>query len=231
MVTDKTNSLTKTSLGKLFSQGEFALVVGVIGIFVVLIIPIPSFLLDLLITVNISVTLLLLLVTLHAKGPLDLSTFPSLLLFLTLFRLSLNVASTRQILLHGYGGQVIASFGEFVVGGNIVVGMVVFLIIIVIQFIVITKGATRISEVAARFTLDAMPGKQMSIDADLNAGLITEEQARKRREQISREAEFHGAMDGASKFVSGDAIAGIIIVLINIVGGIVMGMQIGRAHV
>lgn len=229
MTADKTNSVTKTSLGRLFSQGEIALIVGVIGIFVVLIIPIPPFFLDLLITVNISVTLLLLLVTLHAKGPLDLSTFPSLLLFLTLFRLSLNVASTRQILLHGYGGQVIASFGEFVVGGNIVVGMVVFLIIIVIQFIVITKGATRISEVAARFTLDAMPGKQMSIDADLNAGLITEEQARKRREMISREAEFHGAMDGASKFVSGDAIAGIIIVLINIVGGIVMGMRQGMS--
>ncbi|MEP9412103.1 MAG: flagellar biosynthesis protein FlhA [Candidatus Brocadia sp.] len=229
MTPDKTNSVTKTSLGKLFSQGEIALIIGVIGIFVVLIIPIPPFFLDLFITVNISVTLLLLLVTLHAKGPLDLSTFPSLLLFLTLFRLSLNVASTRQILLHGYGGKVIASFGEFVVGGNIVVGMVVFLIIIVIQFIVITKGATRISEVAARFTLDAMPGKQMSIDADLNAGLITEEQARKRRELISREAEFHGAMDGASKFVSGDAIAGIIIVVINIVGGIVMGMRQGMS--
>ncbi len=219
----------KNTVGNLFSKGEIALIVGVIGIFVVLIIPIPSILLDLLITVNISATLLLLLVTLHAKGPLDLSTFPSILLFLTLFRLSLNVASTRQILLQGYGGQVIASFGEFVVGGNIIVGMVVFLIIIVIQFIVITKGATRISEVAARFTLDAMPGKQMSIDADLNAGLITEDQARNRRELISKEAEFHGAMDGASKFVSGDAIAGIIIVLINIVGGIVMGMRQGMS--
>ncbi|MDQ1271697.1 MAG: flagellar biosynthesis protein FlhA [Planctomycetota bacterium] len=215
--------------GDLISKGEIALIVGVIGIFVVLIIPIPPILLDLLVTVNISVTLLLLLVTLHAKGPLDLSTFPSILLFLTLFRLSLNVAATRQILLQGYGGQVIASFGEFVVGGNIIVGMVVFLIIIVIQFIVITKGATRISEVAARFTLDAMPGKQMSIDADLNTGLITEEQARTRRELISKEAEFHGAMDGASKFVSGDAIAGIIIVLINIVGGIVMGMRQGMS--
>ena len=217
----------KNHVGNLISKGEIALIVGVIGIFVVLIIPIPPILLDLLITVNISVTLLLLLVTLHAKGPLDLSTFPSILLFLTLFRLSLNVAATRQILLQGYGGQVIASFGEFVVGGNIIVGMVVFLIIIVIQFIVITKGATRISEVAARFTLDAMPGKQMSIDADLNTGLITEEQAKTRRELISKEAEFHGAMDGASKFVSGDAIAGIIIVLINIVGGIVMGMRQG----
>ncbi|TVM00277.1 MAG: flagellar biosynthesis protein FlhA [Candidatus Brocadia sp. WS118] len=221
--------MVRNSISKLLTQGEIALIAGVIGIFVVLIIPIPPFILDLLITLNISATLLLLLVTLHAKGPLDLSTFPSILLFLTLFRLALNVASTRQILLQGYGGKVIASFGEFVVGGNIVVGMVVFLIIIVIQFIVITKGATRISEVAARFTLDAMPGKQMSIDADLNAGLITEEQARKRRELISREAEFHGAMDGASKFVSGDAIAGIVIVLINIVGGIVMGVRNGMS--
>ncbi|GJQ23659.1 MAG: flagellar biosynthesis protein FlhA [Candidatus Brocadia sapporoensis] len=229
MTSEKVNSTIKNAVSKLLTQGEIALIAGVIGIFVVLIIPIPPFLLDLLITVNISVTLLLLLVTLHAKGPLELSTFPSILLFLTLFRLSLNVASTRQILLQGYGGQVIASFGEFVVGGNIIVGMVVFLIIIVIQFIVITKGATRISEVAARFTLDAMPGKQMSIDADLNAGLITEEQARKRRELISKEAEFHGAMDGASKFVSGDAIAGIVIVMINIVGGIVMGVRSGMS--
>lgn len=229
MASEKVSPTIKNAVSKLLTQGEIALIAGVIGIFVVLIIPIPPFLLDLLITVNISVTLLLLLVTLHAKGPLELSTFPSILLFLTLFRLSLNVASTRQILLQGYGGQVIASFGEFVVGGNIIVGMVVFLIIIVIQFIVITKGATRISEVAARFTLDAMPGKQMSIDADLNAGLITEEQARKRRELISKEAEFHGAMDGASKFVSGDAIAGIVIVMINIVGGIVMGVRSGMS--
>ena len=229
MASDKMSPMIKNSVSKLLTQGEIALIAGVIGIFVVLIIPIPPFFLDLLITLNISVTLLLLLVTLHAKGPLELSTFPSILLFLTLFRLSLNVAATRQILLQGYGGQVIAAFGEFMVGGDVIVGIVVFLIIIVIQFIVVTKGATRISEVAARFTLDAMPGKQMSIDADLNAGLITEEQARKRRELISKEAEFHGAMDGASKFVSGDAIAGIVIVLINIVGGIVMGMRNGMS--
>src|SRR3990167_2910636 len=227
MATNKKYSMAKTPFGWLLSQGEMALAIGVIGIFVVLIIPVPPFLLDMLITVNISATLLLLLVTLHAKGPLDLSTFPSILLFLTLFRLALNVAATRQILLHGFGGEVIASFGGFVVGGNIVVGLVVFLVIIVIQLVVITKGTTRISEVAARFTLDAMPGKQMSIDADLNAGLITEDQARSRRELISKEAEFHGAMDGASKFVSGDAIAGIVIVLINIVGGIVVGMRQG----
>ena len=229
MATDKITSATQNPLLRLFTQGELALVVGVIGIFVVFIIPVPPFMLDILITINLSTALLLLLVTLHAKGTLELTTFPSILLFLTLFRLALNVASTRQILLNGFGGQVIASFGEFVVGGNIVVGMVVFLIIVVIQFIVITKGATRISEVAARFTLDAMPGKQMSIDADLNAGLITEDQARSRREKISKEAEFHGAMDGASKFVSGDAVAGIIIVLINIVGGIAMGLRDGMS--
>ncbi|MDR4509067.1 MAG: flagellar biosynthesis protein FlhA [Candidatus Brocadiaceae bacterium] len=229
MANDHININDKRTFLALLQKGDMALITGVIGIFVVLIIPIPPFMLDLLITINISVVLLLLIVTLHAKGPLELSTFPSLLLFITLFRLSLNVASTRQILLQGYGGKVIASFGEFVVGGNIVVGMVVFLIIIVIQFIVITKGATRISEVAARFTLDAMPGKQMSIDADLNAGNITENEAKERREAISREAEFHGAMDGASKFVSGDAIAGVIIVIINIIGGIVMGIRSGMS--
>lgn len=223
------NSTKKNPLGRFLPHGEIALVVGVISIFVVLIIPVPAFLLDILITINISFTLLLLLVTLHSKGSLDLTTFPSILLFMTLFRLSLNVASTRQILLHGFGGQVIASFGEFVVGGNIVIGMVVFLIIIVIQFIVITKGSTRIAEVAARFTLDAMPGKQMSIDADMNAGLITEAEAKERREQIRKEAEFYGAMDGASKFVSGDAVAGIIIVFINIIGGIAMGMRSGMS--
>src|SRR4030067_1879882 len=227
MATDKMAFASKNPLIRLITQGELALVVGVIGIFVVFVIPIPPFMLDILITINLSVSLLLLLVTLHAKGTLELTTFPSILLFLTLFRLALNVASTRQILLDGFGGQVIAAFGEFVVGGNLIVGLVVFLIIVVIQFIVITKGATRISEVAARFTLDAMPGKQMSIDADLNAGLITEDQARSRREVISKEAEFHGAMDGASKFVSGDAVAGIIIVLINLVGGIAMGLREG----
>ncbi len=227
MATDKMAFVSKNPLMRLITQGELALVIGVIGIFVVFIIPVPPFMLDILITINLSVSLLLLLVTLHAKGTLDLTTFPSILLFLTLFRLALNVASTRQILLNGFGGKVIAAFGEFVVGGNLIVGMVVFLIIVVIQFIVITKGATRISEVAARFTLDAMPGKQMSIDADLNAGLITEDQARSRREVISKEAEFHGAMDGASKFVSGDAVAGIIIVLINLIGGIAMGLRQG----
>src|SRR3990167_5679503 len=224
MATNKKYSMAKTPFGWLLSQGEMALAIGVIGIFVVLIIPVPPFLLDMLITVNISATLLLLLVTLHAKGPLDLSTFPFILLFLTLFRLSLNVASTWQILLHGYGGEVIASFGEFVIGGNIVVGMVVFLVIVIIQFVVITKGAGRIAEVAARFTLDAMPGKQMAIDADLNAGLITDQDARRRRREIAQEADFYGAMDGASKFVRGDAVAGLLITGINILGGLAVGI-------
>jgi len=225
----KNNLQEKNSLFKMLFKGDMALIIGVISIFVVLIVPVPTFLIDLLITTNISIVLLLLLVSLHIKGALDLSSFPSILLFLTLFRLALNVASTRQILLQGYGGKVIASFGEFVVGGNIVVGLVIFLIIIVIQFIVITKGATRISEVSARFTLDAMPGKQMSIDADMNAGLITEKEAKNRREKLAKEAEFYGAMDGAGKFVSGDAIAGIIIVIINIAGGIIMGMRGGMS--
>jgi len=183
----------------------------------------PSFLLDIFITVNISLSFLVLLVTLHVRKALEISAYPSLLLFLTLFRLALNVASTRLILMHAEAGQVIASFGDFVVGGNVVIGLVIFIILTVIQFIVITKGSTRVSEVSARFTLDAMPGKQMSIDADLNSGAITEEQAKERRTEISQEAEFYGSMDGASKFVSGDAIAGIIITIINIAGGIVIG--------
>ena len=218
----------------LFKHSEFILAAGVLVILVVLIVPLPTFLLDVLITVNISLSFLVLLVTLHVKRALEISAYPSLLLFLTLFRLALNVASTRLILMHADAGQVIEAFGNFVVGGNVVIGLVIFIILTVIQFIVITKGATRVSEVAARFTLDAMPGKQMSIDADLNSGAITEEQARERRTEIAHEAEFYGSMDGASKFVSGDAIAGIIITLINIAGGIVIGgmmqgMNIGDA--
>jgi len=208
---------------KLVQHSDIALAVAVLVVLVVLVLPLPPALLDVLITINISVGLMVLLVTLNASESLEFSTFPSLLLFVTLFRLALNVASTRLILLNGYAGQVITAFGDFVVGGNIVVGMVVFLILVIIQFVVITKGAGRISEVAARFTLDAMPGKQMAIDADLNAGLITEDTARDRREKIAREAEFYGAMDGASKFVRGDAIAGIIITLVNILGGIIIG--------
>jgi len=208
-------------------HSEAVLAVAVMGILVAIIVPLPTLALDVLLTFNLSYTLLLLLVVMGVTSPLDLSTFPSLLLIGTLFRLALNVASTRLILLHAYAGKVIQSFGQFVVGGQMVVGLIIFLILIVIQFIVITKGAERISEVAARFTLDAMPGKQMSIDADLSAGLVDEREARRRRDEIVREADFYGAMDGASKYVRGDAVAGIVIVLINIVGGIIMGLTRG----
>jgi flagellar biosynthesis protein FlhA len=206
------------------SGKDLSVIFGVILIVAMLIIPFPSWLLSILIMVNISIALLVLLNTMNMTEPLQFSVFPSLLLILTLFRLGLNVSTTRSILSHGEAGGVVEVFGSFVVGGNVVVGMVVFLILILIQFIVITKGSERVSEVAARFTLDAMPGKQMSIDADLNAGMISEQQARERREKVSRESDFYGAMDGASKFVKGDAIAGIIIVLINLIFGIVIGM-------
>lgn len=196
----------------------------VVGIVMMMIIPLKPSLLDILLTFNISFALIILMVSMFNTDPLDFSVFPSLLLVMTLFRLSLNISSTRLILLNAEAGQVIASFGSFVIGGNTVVGLVIFLIIVIIQFIVITRGAERVSEVAARFTLDAMPGKQMAIDADLNAGLINEQDARERREKIGQEADFYGAMDGASKFVKGDAIAGIIIIIINIVGGFVIGM-------
>lgn len=200
----------------------FALsVIGMIG---VMVIPMPPGLMDMLLTFNIAFSLIVLLMTIYVTEPLQLSVFPGLLLVLTLFRLSLNVATTRLILGDAYAGDVINAFGNFVVKGNYILGLVVFLIIVIIQFVVITKGAGRVAEVAARFTLDAMPGKQMSIDADLNAGLITEDQARKRRETIAREADFYGAMDGASKFVRGDAIAGILITLVNILGGLAIGV-------
>lgn len=189
-----------------------------------LIIPLPTWLLSILLMVNITLALLVLLTAMNMTEPLQFSVFPSLLLLLTLFRLGLNVSTTRAILTHGDAGGVVDTFGSFVVGGNIIVGLVVFLILVIINFIVITKGSERVSEVAARFTLDAMPGKQMSIDADLNAGMISEQQARERREKVSREADFYGAMDGASKFVKGDAIAGIIIVLINLIFGIIIGV-------
>jgi flagellar biosynthesis protein FlhA len=188
---------------------------GVIMILAMMIIPLPSIVLDVLLAANITIAILL---------PLELSVFPGLLLILTIFRLSLNVASTRLILGEGYAGEVINAFGAFVVEGNYVVGFIIFIILVIIQFIVIVKGAGRIAEVAARFTLDAMPGKQMAIDADMNAGLITEEVARERRREIAREAEFHGAMDGASKFVRGDAVAGLLINVVNIVGGFIIGV-------
>lgn len=189
-----------------------------------MLIPLPAALLDFFLALNITMSVLVLIVSLYIQSPLDISIFPGLLLVLTLFRLSLNINSTRLILLDGYAGRVIETFGSFVVGGNYVVGFIIFIILIVIQFIVIIKGSGRISEVAARFTLDAMPGKQMAIDADLNTGLINESEARVRRESIAREAEFYGAMDGASKFVRGDAIAGLLINGINIIGGFVIGV-------
>jgi flagellar biosynthesis protein FlhA len=191
----------------------------------ILIVPVPTPILDLLLVLSIGSAVLVLILTTQIQDALQMSSFPSLLLILTLFRLALNVATTRQILLQGFGGHVVQSFGEFVVGGNYVVGVVIFLVLVTINFMVITKGAGRIAEVAARFTLDAMPGKQMSIDADLNAGLITEKEALTRRERLSQEAEFYGAMDGASKFVRGDAIAGIIITAVNIVGGFAVGVM------
>ena len=202
---------------------------GIAGILLVMMIPIHPFVLDILLSFSITFSLIILLVSIYVLKPLDFSVFPSILLTATLFRLSLNVASTRLILLHGNegsgaAGQVIKAFGAFVVGGNYVVGFIVFLVLVLINFIVITKGATRIAEVTARFTLDAMPGKQMSIDADLNAGLITDAEARIRRREIGLESDFYGAMDGASKFVRGDAIAGIIIAIINILGGLIVGV-------
>ncbi len=219
------NAGTKTtgfSWRKLIGS-DVLLAVAVIAIVAMMVIPVPPAMLDVLLALNISIAVTIVLVSLYIREPLEFSVFPSLLLILTLYRLSLNISSTRLILLYANAGKVITAFGNFVVGGNYIVGIVVFLILMVIQFIVITNGAGRVAEVSARFTLDAMPGKQMSIDADLNAGLITEDQARKRRRVIENEADFYGAMDGASKFVKGDAIAGIIIVLVNIIGGFAIG--------
>jgi len=223
--------MEKVSKGNALSHSasELITVFGVFAVLVVMVIPLPSMLLDFFLALNITLSITILLIAMYTLRPLDFSIFPSLLLVTTLFRLSLNVASTRLILLNGdrgflAAGRVIKSFGSFVVGGDYVVGMVVFIILVIVNFVVITKGATRIAEVAARFTLDAMPGKQMSIDADLNAGLIDEHEAMARRQMIAREAEFHGAMDGAAKFVRGDSIAGIIITLINIIGGLIIGV-------
>ena len=189
-----------------------------------LIVPVPTPLLDVLLALNIGLSFLVLLAIIYVKDPPEFSSFPTLLLTLTLFRLALNISSTRQVLVHGYAGQVIDAFGHFVIQGNYIVGAVVFLILVVINFVVITKGAGRIAEVSARFTLDALPGKQMAIDAELNAGIIDEATATARRVKVQKEADFYGAMDGASKFVRGDAIAGIIITLVNIVGGFAIGV-------
>lgn len=221
--------------GIMRESSDVAMIVSVIGILIAMILPIPAFLLDLFLALNITLAIVVLITTMYTEKPLDFSIFPSLLLILTLFRLSLNVASTRLILLRGNegaqaAGTVIMSFGNFVVGGNYVVGMIIFIVLVLINFMVITKGSGRIAEVAARFTLDAMPGKQMAIDADLNAGIIDEAEAKGRRREVAQESEFHGAMDGASKFVRGDAVAGIIITGINIVGGFVIGvLQQGMA--
>jgi flagellar biosynthesis protein FlhA len=209
---------------KLLRYGDLWLIFGLFGTILLLILPVPPVLLDLLLTVSIGLSLLTLLVILYLRTPAEFTGFPTLLLFITLYRLALNVASTRLILLDGYAGHIIESFGNFVVRGNYVVGMVVFAILVLINFIVITKGAGRIAEVAARFTLDAMPGKQMAIDAELNAGLIKEDEARTKRRAVEEEADFYGAMDGASKFVRGDAIAAILITVINIIGGFAVGI-------
>jgi len=222
-------SVDAIELRGLRKNSDIYVALALIGVLSLMIIPLPAFVLDIFLAANMTIALAILLICLYTVQPLDFSVFPSVLLVTTLFRLSLNIASTRLILLHGSegtdaAGAVIKAFGQFVVGGNYIVGAVLFLILVVINFVVITKGAGRVAEVAARFTLDAMPGKQMAIDADLSAGLLTDKEAKLRRLKISREADFYGSMDGASKFVRGDAIAGIIIVLINIFGGLIIGV-------
>jgi flagellar biosynthesis protein FlhA len=212
-------------LRKLMRHTDMIAAVGVVLVVTMLVVPLPSALLDLFITLNISCGLAIVVATLYLGRALDFAAFPSLLLLTTLFRLAINVSVTRLILTTGDAGNVVKAFGQFVVGGNVVVGLVIFLILIVIQFVVVTNGAGRVAEVGARFTLDAMPGKQMAIDADLNAGLITDDEARRRRLEISREADFYGAMDGASKFVKGDAMAAVLITAINLLGGIVIGVM------
>ena len=220
------NTATLSGLNDANNLKTLAGPVLIIMILAMMVLPLPPFVLDVLFTFNIAVSIIVLMVSLYTRNPLDFAVFPTILLITTLLRLLLNIASTRVVLLEGHtgpdaAGKVIEAFGHFLVGGNYAVGLVVFIILVVINFVVITKGAGRIAEVSARFTLDAMPGKQMAIDADLNAGLIGEDEARKRRTAISQEADFYGSMDGASKFVRGDAIAGILIMLI----------KIGRAHV
>ena len=225
MAKDNT-SVPSTSLVK---HPDILMSVGVVGILMVMLVPLPRFFLDLLLSFNITLSIIILLVGMQVRRPLEFSVFPSILLMVTLLRLALNIASTRLILLHGNegaaaAGEVIRAFGNFVVGGNYTVGLVVFTILVIINFVVITKGAGRVAEVAARFTLDAMPGKQMAIDADLNAGLINDKEARQRRKEIAQEADFYGAMDGSSKFVRGDAVAAVVITLVNILGGLTIGV-------
>ena len=225
MPAPQSSSVNPLSSGNLIQRySDVLIAVAIVTIVIMMIIPLPTILLDILICLNITIALLVVMSAIYNVEALDLSVFPSLLLITTLFRLALNISSTRLILLNGYAGEVITAFGNFVVGGNAVVGFIVFVILVIVNFIVITKGSERVAEVSARFTLDAMPGKQMAIDADLNQGAITDAEAKRRREKVQRESDFFGAMDGASKFVKGDAIAAIVIMLINIGGGFVIGM-------
>lgn len=216
--------MSTTVKSRILNNTDIIAALGLVSIVVMMVVPLPAGLLDILITLNITASVLTLMLAVFAQDPLEFSALPSLLLTLTLFRLSLNISATRLILLDGHAGEIIQQFGEFVIRGDAVVGFIIFIILVLVQFIVITKGAERVSEVAARFTLDAMPGKQMSIDADLNAGMINEQQARDRRKAIQQEADFYGAMDGSTKFVKGDAIAAIIILFINIIGGFITGV-------
>jgi flagellar biosynthesis protein FlhA len=217
--------MNSTALRRVLGQTDLLAAIGVVLIVVMLVVPLPPMLLDFFITLNISAGIAVVVATLYLNRALDFAAFPSLLLLTTMFRLAINVSVTRLILTTGDAGHVIRAFGEFVVGGNVIVGLVIFFILVVIQFVVVTNGASRVAEVGARFTLDAMPGKQMAIDADLNAGLISDDEARRRRAEIAREADFYGSMDGASKFVRGDAIAAIVIVLINLIGGLAVGIM------
>ena len=218
-----------TILSVIFASRDLSMVVFVMAILAIIIVPLPSSMLDMLLAVVIAVSVLILLISLYIPRPTDLTTFPTLLLIITLFRLSLNIATTRMILSHGHEGpeavsDIVTSFGKFVAGDNLVIGVIIFTIIVLINFMVVTKGSNRVAEVAARFTLDAMPGKQMAIDADLNSGLIEEAEAKRRRAEILQDANFYGAMDGSGKFIKGDAIAGIIITTINIIGGFLIGI-------
>lgn len=214
----------EAALNMINKSSDLILALWMIGVVLMIILPLPPTIVDLMITINLAVSVFLLMVALYIPSALQLSVFPSLLLITTMFRLGINISSSRQILLKAYAGHVIQAFGDFVVGGNYVVGFIIFLIITIIQFIVVTKGAERVAEVAARFRLDAMPGKQMAIDADLRAGMIDAQQARDKRAMIQKESELYGAMDGAMKFIKGDVIAGIVISLINIVGGLTIGV-------
>ena len=216
-------NINRQTLSKTFLQKDVLISSGVISILLIMILPVPTVVMDFLLALNISLSLVVILVAFYTLKPLQFAVFPGMLLILTLFRLALNVSTTRLILSEGDAGSIIATFGGFIVQGNYVIGIIIFTVLVIINFIVITKGASSIAEVGARFTLDAMPGKQMSIDADLTAGLISDEEAKKRREEISSEADFYGAMDGASKFVRGDVIAGLLITVINIVGGLIIG--------